>query len=586
MLIQEYKTKYPSFSEYSKSFRKARSDKDIASEQLIHNLISRTGTELSSVLSQVKGLDFVVTLGKQRISGDKIEKYQNYSEKAHKGLVARTNKNGKLGVINEVNFNGRDMKEISFFLKNKTIITKNHNLGLKGGFVMDESGKLYYQMFLDIDNKGLLAGKASGLRKAFGLDTFTVATPSDGYHLYLLLEGVEGLSEKEIDALISDSKLFGIPNLDIKMKGYVLAPGSTTEKGTYEVINDTEIATLNIKSWREDLFNRVKLFLVENNIPFDNMVPTSTDTKSSNSNSIAVTHHIPCKTSTSKKATDKKQFLEMFEAGSVPVGSRNDYLFWTASYIVGKNKSFGFDYCLTLLTNERNRVGIDSEEFNESVMGKMVSYLLGKEESREKNSIGVTPSKSSESQGFAKKTDMSGFFTKQLIEKLSTFNKSEQYEMKIEKVAALIQRYFELRFGREYSKPILTKAVGDFLTSAGFSKKVKRFNGVQARVWNMSEASLIELEAFVNSFVQVTLPVTKTDSTNESVQECPSVEFKNPIEALVELFEQCGDAFSGEFYKGYKEFQSIKEMDWDVYSSSLSIALPCSTENLSLSFSN
>jgi hypothetical protein len=502
MLIHDYIKKYSTFSEYSKSFRKARSDKDIASEQLIHGLISRTGTELSSVVSQIKGLDFVVTLGKQRISGDKIEKYQNYSEKAHKGLVARTNKNGKLGVINEVNFNGRDMKEISFFLKNKTIITKNHNLGLKGGFVMDESDKLYYLMFLDIDNKGLLTGKASGLRKAFGLDTFTVATPSDGYHLYLLLDGIEGLSEKEIDSLISDSKLFSIPNLDIKMKGYVLSPGSITEKGIYEVINDTEIATLNIKSWREELFNRIKPFLVENNIPFEDIVPVSASLVEGDKreDSIDVTPQKPCKTGTSKKATDKKLFLEMFETGSVPVGSRNDYLFWTASYIVGKNKSFGFDYCLTLLTNERNRVGIDSEEFNESVLGKMVSYLFQKEEIREKNSIGVTPQKPCNPERFSKKTDLSGFFTKQLIEKLSTFTKSEQYEMKIEKVAALVQRYFELRFAREYSKPILTKAVGDFLTSAGFSKKVKRFNGIQTRVWNISEASLVELEAFVTTF--------------------------------------------------------------------------------------
>lgn len=504
MLIQDYIKRYSTFSEYTKSFRKARSDKDITSEQLIYRLISRTGTELSSVLSQVKGLEFVVTLGKQRISGDKIEKYQNYSEKVHKGLVARTNKNGKLGVINEVNFNGRDMKEISFFLKNKTIVTKNHNLGLKGGFVIDEAGKLYYLKFLDIDNKGLLAGKASGLRKAFGLDTFTVATPSDGYHLYLLLDGIEGLSEKEIDSLISDSKLFSIPNLDIKMKGYVLSPGSTTEKGTYEVINDTEIATLNIKTWREELFGRIKPWLIENNIPFVDTVPVPVSAslveEDKREDSIGVTPKKPCETGTSKKATDKKQFLEMFEAGSVPVGSRNDYLFWTASYIVGKNKSHGSDYCLTLLTNERDRVGIDSEEFNESVLGRMVAYLMDKEESKREDSIEETFKKPCVSEGYAQRTDLTGTYTKQLIQKLSTFSKTDEHEMKIEKVASLVQRYFETRFGKAYSKPILTKAVGDFLTSAGFSKKQRRFDGTNSKFWNISEASLIELEAFVTTF--------------------------------------------------------------------------------------
>lgn len=491
MNIQEFSKKYSTFSEYSKSFRKARSDKDLAIEQMIYNLITGAHSSLGSVVNQIKGLEFVVTYGKQRISADTVEKYRNFNAKVHKNYTASMNKNGKLGVVAGVKFNGGDMKDITFFLKNKTIMTSKHCLGLKGGFVMDETGKLYYLSFIDIDNKGALSGKASDFRKACGVDTFTVATPSGGYHLYLLLEGVEGMTEREVEEAISDSKLFGIPNVDIKMKGYVLSPGSTTEKGTYEVINDTEIATMNLKTWRIDLLNKIKPWLIENEVSYNG---ASQEEEIREKNSIELTPSIiETQSMKSLKKMESETFKQMFLEGYVPEGSRNSYLFWTASYIVGQNYSHGEEYCLTLLTNERDRVAIDSNEFDEKVLTKMIQWLFNKQDKKE-DSIELTPSMS------FKKTDLSGHYTKQLIEKLSTFTKSETFEIKLEPVAKLIQRYFELRFGKEYSKPILTKAVGDFLTSAGFSKKLRRFAGDRTNFWNISQQDLLELEVFVDSF--------------------------------------------------------------------------------------
>ncbi len=198
-------------------------------------------------------------------------------------------------------------------------------------------------------------------------------------------------------------------------------------------------------------------------------------------------------------------------------------------------------------------VKIDSKEFNESVLAKMINYLIDKEQ--KKKNI----DKPSESLGFAKNIDLSGLYTKQLIEKLSTFSKTEEYEMKIEKIASTVQRYFEVRFGREYSKPILTKAVGEFLTSAGFSKKQRRMQSGRSMVWNISEASLVELEAFIDSFIPTEAAVVQEQSVVPVVfEECPQEFLEIPTEPSFKSVGTTNKAINSGLCKPFKLLSEVE----------------------------
>lgn len=432
------------------------------------------------------------------------------------------------------NQNRTQLKDIikdlaSWELKLKTAgVDSRINLGIMPGWA--DAAKSKYLFFLDLDNKGSFQGNIQKIIESIGIKTFIVSTPSGGAHLYFF-------STKEE----SNSPLCG--NADIRAKTYCLAPGSQTKKGFYlqDIENpffQKEIATVP-SNWRELFIERIN-----NSISID---------QPSHPSSLSYSIGLPPAKSSKLLGSDKAMFLEMFETGIVPEGSRNSYLFWTASYIVGKNKTHGFDHCLSLLINERDRVKIDSKEFNESVLAKMINYLIDKEQ--KKKNI----DKPSESLGFAKNIDLSGLYTKQLIEKLSTFSKTEEYEMKIEKIASTVQRYFEVRFGREYSKPILTKAVGEFLTSAGFSKKQRRMQSGRSMVWNISEASLVELEAFIDSFIPTEAAVVQEQSVVPVVfEECPQEFLEIPTEPSFKSVGTTNKAINSGLCKPFKLLSEVE----------------------------
>ena len=71
--------------------------------------------------------------------------------------------------------------------------------------------------------------------------TFTVKTPSGGYHLYYKYSAKVGLSA---------NKYPQFPHLDIRNDGgYVVAPPSKTDAGEYKIINDVPVA-----DFPDDLF--------------------------------------------------------------------------------------------------------------------------------------------------------------------------------------------------------------------------------------------------------------------------------------------------------------------------------------------
>lgn len=104
-----------------------------------------------------------------------------------------------------------------------------------------------------------------------------------------------------------------------------------------------------------------------------------------------------------------------------------------------------------------------------------------------------------------------GQYTKELISKLSSFRKEETHEVKIESISKIIQSYFEKKFGREYSKPILTKAVGQILRAAGFTKKLRRNGKDRTNFWNISVLSIVSLMTWVDS---IHLVQTRNENMN------------------------------------------------------------------------
>ena len=147
MLLQEYKENFPTWEKRKEKLRQ----KDIIKlcrEHKIHSIISRTATELDSVL-EFEGLEFcVVDKRKVRLSSDEFFTVRN------KQRVS-------------LDFIGHDMSYIRNYCK--STYKDFSNLGLKGGFVYNrKENKTYYLFFLDIDNDGKLKNKALEPTITFG----------------------------------------------------------------------------------------------------------------------------------------------------------------------------------------------------------------------------------------------------------------------------------------------------------------------------------------------------------------------------------------------------------------------------------
>jgi putative DNA primase/helicase len=117
---------------------------------------------------------------------------------------------------------------------------QNVNIGIRVGV----NSKL---LVVDVDNKGTKNGSAELEKLEDKLGplprTYSVRTPTSGYHFYFTYP--QALIDKPLKAKLSDG-------IDLKFKGYVVAPPSVTANGEYEVILLAPVSELPAK-WVQEV---------------------------------------------------------------------------------------------------------------------------------------------------------------------------------------------------------------------------------------------------------------------------------------------------------------------------------------------
>ena len=348
----------------------------------------------------------------------------------------------------------------------------NVNLGIMPGWISKE--KKLYLMCMDLDNKDFMSGRinevVSKLLVSFGIDsTFMSNTPSGGKHLFFY-------STKEE----SNSPLFRF--VDIRAKTYWIAPGSTTEKGKYVLDLDNKnysssIATLP-ENWREIascLLNRM----------FGNQEGSSDSSLSPSSIALTPSMSFENKDTSTKVKFSKNDILKE--------GTRSNHLVSIAGGLVWSCSSQQ-DLENKLLEIRNTRME-NKDSFSIKEVENIAKWIWSKHTETTPSPPSFSIALTNSSTGI----ETQGQYTKELISKLSSFRKEETHEVKIESISKIIQSYFEKKFGREYSKPILTKAVGQILRAAGFTKKLRRNGKDRTNFWNISVLSIVSLMTWVDS---------------------------------------------------------------------------------------
>lgn len=114
---------------------------------------------------------------------------------------------------------------------------KNINIGLHS---WNKNSKGQSLIFIDIDNKNVLANKAQLLKNNIKINSLTQTSASGGKHILVFVD-----SENELKNNYSM-----IPNVDLicRPQSYILAAGSKTEKGSYSLESTGEIVSVDFKS--------------------------------------------------------------------------------------------------------------------------------------------------------------------------------------------------------------------------------------------------------------------------------------------------------------------------------------------------
>jgi hypothetical protein len=507
MLIQEYKKLFPTWEQRKQKLRQKDPFK-LFFENKIHRIISRTANELDSIF-ELEGLEFcIVDSEKVRLSSDQWRVIRNKRQKY-------------------IDFPGHDIKSIRDYCKNLGP-TRIANLGLKGGFVFSrKQNKFYYLFFIDIDNDGVLLNKALKLRQQIGIDTFIVETPRGGYHLYFILESdIDVKNEIYWQRYISDSKLFDIKNLDIKMKGYVLSPGSVTKKGTYNVINESPVAVLKLETWRETIFEKIKPWLIENKIEFSTPDSLSSSSRESNSSismkdspkTLETTGEIK-KDSLSSSSRESNSSISMKDSpktlettGEIKKDTRSNTLVRLAGGIVWSSKTEQdlFEKLLKI----RNTKFEDPESFSINEVKNLTSWLWNKHQTFKFEKPSSSKRESNSSISMKDSSPLTIIETK-LVEIFKQFKTTEKHEQSLILISASVQKYYEHKFNTKYSKPIKQQVVAKILKQAGFSSKIVEKNKKRLNLWNFPEELISKIEEILK--IESWKPSSPSRESNSSI---------------------------------------------------------------------
>jgi hypothetical protein len=210
------------------------------------NRINAMFSALEPITEQLHEPRFCLTLGKQRFTTAYEMAYYSQKNKKSKKKYKLENKPIVISTPIEV---------LIATLKSNVGTYSKINIGLHS-WNQNKSGDRL--IFIDIDHKDALKGAGAAnflnaLKTEFNLNNPLIQeTPSGGYHIPLFVKSDEQLKN-----------CYGMqPNVDVicRPQSYVLAAGSTTDKGTYKILQNGTIPTIEWKDIPQvvtDAWNKV-----------------------------------------------------------------------------------------------------------------------------------------------------------------------------------------------------------------------------------------------------------------------------------------------------------------------------------------
>jgi hypothetical protein len=325
-----------------------------------------------------------------------------------------------------------------------------------------------YFVVVDIDTKNINENTPS-LEKIESVlpKTLIINTPTGGKHYYFLIK-------KGSSVPVSTT----LPCIDILGKGkLVIAPEQYREgKGLYTYDLNNKNFSYEMASWNEGIRETLSnLFSSKHKLVYlDTQVKSKKNKKSQPKikSEKAIKNRFVLETVKETLKTGKK----------IKEGMRNRAV---------------FDYCSLIADNTpANKLFVKAIEFNK----KFIENPLPIKEIKEivKSCIKRFGCYNGKTQPRKKSSTKAHDELNQI---LLTINKSEEYTNKIEEIIPVIQKFFETKFGKKYSKAIPASEVGKILRNAGFDKKKIQKNGVRAWLWNFNSDSIKTLEAFIAAFI-------------------------------------------------------------------------------------
>ena len=465
------------------------------SEKEVRELDSHINFLLASIEPITKQLvepRFCLTFGKKRFT---------------RGYVYKFGKNKQVYKTNE---KAKDIKTFED-IKNQILSSKYYkefkkvNIGLHS-WNKNAAGESL--VFLDIDNKNLLEGKAELFKQEIenqGIKSLVQKSPSGGNHILLFVK-----SEKEL------KNVYGIvPNVDLicRPQSYVIAAGGTTEKGTYSLSSISNIQTIDLNEIPKLVSNAATSLNLQDIKSSEEILNNWINCEKQEGEN---PKHLKEKVFKTLPENLKKRFNLAFEKKEViHKGQRMHFLRHHASRFLASNKKVNktafFRFCSDL-NNEFLQPRLEFEEIKE------FAFSYQKEFYSKVKKFSLTTSSELESIKLS------------LIQKLSLLPKEIENENFTQSKIVLshLKALFQKLSNKTFKKSIPDKVIPQILKAAGFTSSQSRKSISRGlRFWNISTSSLSSLSSLssppsLSSSLMYVVPSQPIDITEESQNWKPS----------------------------------------------------------------